>query len=65
MNSSFWYEKYKPNHVHEIVGQDKIKNVLLNCLKNKNIPHLLFFGYSGVGKSIITNNFVKGLHPTR
>lgn len=59
MNSSFWYEKYKPNYVHEIVGQDKIKNVLLNCLRNKNIPHLLFFGYSGVGKSIITNNFVK------
>lgn len=59
MNSSFWYEKYKPNYVHEIVGQDKIKNVLKKCLENKNIPHLLFFGHSGVGKSIIINNFIK------
>lgn len=59
MNSLFWYEKYRPNYVHEIIGQDKIKNVLQNCLKNNNIPHLLFFGYSGVGKSIIISNFVK------
>lgn len=59
MNSTFWFEKYKPKYVHEIVGQDRIKIALENCLKNKSIPHLLFNGYSGVGKSIIINSFLK------
>ena len=59
MNSTFWFEKYKPNQIKEIVGQDKIKDVLENCLVNKNIPHLLLYGYSGVGKSVIINNFIK------
>ena len=45
MNSTFWFEKYKPNQIKEIVGQDKIKDVLENCLVNKNIPHLLLYGY--------------------
>ena len=59
MNCTFWFEKYKPTQIEEIVGQDKIKDVLENCLVNKNIPHLLLYGYSGVGKSIIINNFIK------
>lgn len=59
MNSNFWFEKYKPKTVQEIIGQDKIKVVLENCLQNKNIPHLLFVGQSGVGKSIIISNFIK------
>lgn len=59
MNSVFWFEKYKPTLIKEIVGQDKIKNVLENCLINKNIPHLLLYGYPGVGKSITINNFIK------
>lgn len=59
MNSIFWSEKYKPSSIEEIVGQDKIKNVLKNCLINKNAPHLLLFGYSGVGKSSVISNFIK------
>lgn len=59
MNSTFWFEKYKPTLIQEVVGQDKIKDVLRNCLINKNIPHLLLHGYSGVGKSIIISNFIK------
>ena len=50
MNES-WVEKFRPNNLNDISSQDEIVKCLKNCIKIKNIPHLLFFGPSGCGKT--------------
>ena len=52
---SIWIEKYRPQNFDEIIGQDKNINILKNLLKNKSLPHLLFHGNSGVGKTSTIN----------
>jgi len=61
MVSEIWTEKYRPAIFSEIVGQeDTIKRVesLTNSL---NIPHLLFAGPAGTGKSTLALIIVKEL----
>ena len=50
MNES-WVEKFRPKNLDEIESQEEIILSLKNCIKTKNIPHLLFFGPSGCGKT--------------
>lgn len=50
MNES-WVEKYRPKQLDEVESQDQIITSLKNCIKTKNIPHMLFFGPSGCGKT--------------
>ena len=50
MNES-WVEKFRPKNLNEVESQEDIILSLKNCIKTKNIPHLLFFGPSGCGKT--------------
>jgi replication factor C subunit 2/4 len=50
MNES-WVEKFRPKQLNEVESQEDIIFSLKNCMKTKNIPHLLFFGPSGCGKT--------------
>ena len=51
MDKSIWIEKYRPKTFENVIGQDKNIEILKNLLKNKSLPHLLFHGNSGVGKT--------------
>ena len=46
-----WIEKYRPQRLSEIVGQDEIVERLSSYVKTGNLPHLLFTGSAGVGKT--------------
>lgn len=46
-----WAEKYRPRTLNEIVNQDEIVNRLKKFVKEKNMPHLLFAGPPGTGKT--------------
>jgi replication factor C small subunit len=50
-DSSIWIEKYRPKSFSEIKGQDKIIARIKAFVKNKNMPHLLFSGPAGIGKT--------------
>ncbi|MCX6688535.1 MAG: replication factor C small subunit [Methanoregula sp.] len=50
-NHTIWIEKYRPAHLTEIVGQDEIVERLSSYVRTKNLPHLLFTGSAGVGKT--------------
>ena len=50
-NHTIWIEKYRPAKLADIVGQDEIVERLSSYVKTKNIPHLLFTGTAGVGKT--------------
>ena len=46
-----WTEKYRPRRLDEIKGQDEIIKHLKAFVAQKNMPHLLFAGPPGVGKT--------------
>ena len=51
MSSLLWIERYRPTDLSEIKSQKNIINSIEKFLTNKNLPHLLFFGSSGTGKT--------------
>ncbi|MFH1834982.1 MAG: replication factor C small subunit [Methanobacteriota archaeon] len=46
-----WTEKYRPKDLSEIMGQDKIVERLKAYAVEKSMPHLLFAGPAGTGKT--------------
>jgi len=47
-----WVEKYRPIKLEQVINQKEIVNGLRNLIKNPyEIPHLLFAGPAGVGKT--------------
>lgn len=66
MNKHFsnlmWVEKYRPEKLDEIIDQKEIIRGLKNLIKNpEEIPHLLFAGPAGVGKTTTALCVAKGL----
>jgi replication factor C small subunit len=51
MSSGMWAEKYRPQSLDEIINQTEIISRLKTFVKEKNLPHLLFVGPAGVGKT--------------
>ncbi|HLP79552.1 MAG TPA: AAA family ATPase, partial [Acidobacteriota bacterium] len=48
-----WVEKYRPKSFKEIKGQQKIVERIKSFVEQKNVPHLLFSGPAGVGKTTL------------
>ncbi|MDD1720990.1 MAG: replication factor C small subunit [Euryarchaeota archaeon] len=46
-----WVEKYRPEKLSDVIGQPHIINRLESYVKLKNLPHLLFAGAAGTGKT--------------
>jgi len=46
-----WVEKYRPRTLSEVVGQDEVIQRLRGYVEKRNIPHLLFAGPPGTGKT--------------
>jgi len=47
-----WVEKYRPKNLIEFVGQEKVKRYVESVINNGGeINHLIFYGYSGTGKT--------------
>lgn len=46
-----WVEKYRPKKLDEIVGQDEVVARLKTFVEKKSMPHLLFAGPAGTGKT--------------
>jgi replication factor C small subunit len=51
MDAEIWVEKYRPKTLDEVIGQDDVVKRLKSYVKQKNIPHLLFAGPPGTGKT--------------
>jgi replication factor C small subunit len=53
-DSIMWVEKYRPQKISDLVNQKEIVGSLVALLKNvSEIPHLLFSGSAGVGKTTL------------
>ncbi|MEK6955861.1 MAG: replication factor C small subunit, partial [Nanoarchaeota archaeon] len=52
-NSYLWTERYRPKKFEEVIGHHDIVKRLKALVEQKNIPHLLFSGPAGVGKTTL------------
>jgi len=50
-DTEIWVEKYRPKTLDEVVGQDEVIQRLKGYVARKNLPHLLFAGPPGTGKT--------------
>lgn len=48
---SLWVENYRPKKIDDIVSHNELKQLLKNSIKSGNLPHLLFHGQPGTGKT--------------
>ncbi len=64
MNTTIWTEKYRPQTFDEISGQQEIVRVVRGFVEAKNLPHLLFTGPAGVGKTTLSVVIAKTLFGT-
>src|SRR5918911_417490 len=46
-----WSERYRPKKLNEVIGQKEIVKGISNLIKSPDIPHMLFSGPAGVGKT--------------
>ncbi len=49
--NEIWTEKYRPHKLLDILGQPEITSRLKAYVKSGNLPHLLFAGPAGTGKT--------------
>lgn len=49
--NEIWTEKYRPKALNEVVGQKHVTERLEAYVRTRNMPHLLFTGPAGTGKT--------------
>ena len=53
-DKAIWTEKYRPNNFSDVKGQKEIVKRVEAFVKQKNMPHLLFAGPAGIGKTSLS-----------
>lgn len=61
MSSAIWTEKYRPSTFEGFKGQKNILERVKAFVEQKNLPHILFSGPAGVGKTTLALIIVKQL----
>ena len=59
---SIWTEKYRPQSFSDVKGQKHVVEKVESFVKQKNMPHLLFTGRAGVGKTTLALVVAKQLY---
>eukprot|EP00997_Jenningsia_sp_PLL12_P001675 NODE_1275_length_1207_cov_32.353195_g1044_i0.p1 GENE.NODE_1275_length_1207_cov_32.353195_g1044_i0~~NODE_1275_length_1207_cov_32.353195_g1044_i0.p1 ORF type:complete len:375 (+),score=6.00 NODE_1275_length_1207_cov_32.353195_g1044_i0:39-1127(+) len=46
-----WVEKYRPDSLQQVLSHENILNIISKLAKENKLPHLLFYGPAGTGKT--------------
>jgi len=60
--TAVWTEKYRPRTLADIVGQERITERLESYVERNDLPHLLFAGEAGVGKTTAAQAIARELY---
>lgn len=58
---TLWVEKYRPSTLEGYVGNDTVRAKLEQYISTHDIPHLLFYGTAGTGKTTAAKILVKNI----
>ncbi len=50
---SLWAEKYRPDVIDNYICDEQLRNIVNDFISRKDIPHLLFHGSAGTGKTTL------------
>ena len=60
--NTLWVERYRPRSLDDYVGNDFLKEKIKQYITNSDIPHLLFWGKQGTGKTSIAKIIVNSIN---
>ena len=58
---TLWIEKYRSETLEQYIGNDAIKTRIADCIANNDIPHFIFAGSAGTGKTTLAKLIVKNI----
>jgi replication factor C small subunit len=58
---TLWIEKYRSQTLEQYIGNDAVKNRISDCIATNDIPHFLFAGTAGTGKTTLAKLIVKNI----
>jgi replication factor C small subunit len=61
INHSLWVEKYRPSKLDDYVGNEHLKSKVSGYIESEDVPHLLFFGKAGTGKTTLAKLIVNAI----
>lgn len=61
VENTLWVEKYRPDTLENYIGNEHVKTKLTQFILEQDIPHLLFCGTAGTGKTTAAKILVKNI----
>ena len=59
--NTLWCERYRPTTMDEFVGNEHIKDKVNSLINDQDIPHLMFAGKAGTGKTTLAKLLIKNI----
>ena len=61
VNNTLWTEHYRPRVLKDYVGNEHLKTKVADYLESGDVPHLLFYGKAGTGKTTLAKLIVNSI----
>jgi replication factor C small subunit len=58
---TLWIEKYRSETLEQYIGNEAIKDRIADCIAKNDIPHLIFAGSAGTGKTTLAKLIIKNI----
>ena len=56
-----WVEKYRPTNIDNYIGNQQLKETIKSYIEKHDIPHFLFYGTAGTGKTTLAKVITKNI----
>lgn len=60
-NHTLWVEKFRSKTLDEYIANDEVKARIAECLEQNDIPHFIFAGPTGTGKTTLAKIIINNL----